>query len=509
MKLFHAAAFVVCAFILLPQYSRAGSPDPNLDRQLYLAGIKTAQNSSQQDSDGDGIPDAIDNCPGAYNPDQQDSDDDGYGDACDSSSAFAVLDTHLESVTIFDDATGGKNTVDINTLDNWWTIRSAGDSGWLVKGCDYGKSIFTIWHMDTSGTMRGSKIPATMGGVFYAGLRNGTIVQNDFYSGALTQTSGDGVLLKTIDVRLDVEQATDNRTWHNSGDIASLSGGRFVVAPESGRVSTGGAGYTPLLCYYSDNLTLQTIKDISDLKCTLINMVGRPQGGFVALGNRDGSDHITHLFYFDDAGGLIQDRDITVDIPNTENMNYYYFLLSAGGDGGVTVSLYSGSKIWVYHMDVQNAGSATMRRADVSSVTSAPPVTYDLSGIGIRSIGAIGGSYKESIVLQETTTTTVPPGTTTTTVPPGATTTTTIASGSTTTTACPAMRVLGANSPKLENLRDFRDSTLAQSAIGRKIIQIYYNNADSINAALEISPSLRTTARRVLEIIAPMLGTKE
>ena len=35
------------------------------------------------DADGDGVPDAADNCPGVRNPDQADSDVDGIGDACD------------------------------------------------------------------------------------------------------------------------------------------------------------------------------------------------------------------------------------------------------------------------------------------------------------------------------------------------------------------------------------------------------------------------------------------
>jgi hypothetical protein len=81
-------------------------------------------------------------------------------------------------------------------------------------------------------------------------------------------------------------------------------------------------------------------------------------------------------------------------------------------------------------------------------------------------------------------------------------TTTTTVSGKT----CPAQKVLGSDNPKLENLRDFRDNKLAQSVVGRRIISIYYNNAESINAVLERSPALRAVTRRVLEMLAPMVG---
>ena len=71
---------------------------------------------------------------------------------------------------------------------------------------------------------------------------------------------------------------------------------------------------------------------------------------------------------------------------------------------------------------------------------------------------------------------------------------------------CLFVHLLGDESPAVANLRFFRDTTLSQSLIGRKIIQIYYNNADSINDALERSPALRAAARRILEMIAPMVG---
>ncbi|AFU98474.1 PHB depolymerase family esterase [Simiduia agarivorans] len=48
--------------------------------------VQACSGSSQPtDTDGDGVPDATDNCPAVANPDQADSDGDGTGDACDSS----------------------------------------------------------------------------------------------------------------------------------------------------------------------------------------------------------------------------------------------------------------------------------------------------------------------------------------------------------------------------------------------------------------------------------------
>ena len=112
------------------------------------------------------------------------------------------------------------------------------------------------------------------------------------------------------------------------------------------------------------------------------------------------------------------------------------------------------------------------------------------------------GTTTTTTAATESTTTTSIISTTTTTT--GSTTTTTIS-----TRPCPIARSLGEDNPTVELLRTFRDSRLAQSAVGRRIIQIYYNNADSMNAALDRSPALQRFTRSVLKRIAPLAGRKE
>lgn len=70
---------------------------------------------------------------------------------------------------------------------------------------------------------------------------------------------------------------------------------------------------------------------------------------------------------------------------------------------------------------------------------------------------------------------------------------------------CPFALIYGKDNPKLDNLRAFRDDKLAKSAIGRRIIHIYYNNADNINAAIERNPTLRAAVKWALDILEPMV----
>ena len=54
------------------------------------------------DSDGDGVPDTVDNCPSDYNPDQTDTDGDGMGDACDDDDDNDAFDDSVESYVATD-----------------------------------------------------------------------------------------------------------------------------------------------------------------------------------------------------------------------------------------------------------------------------------------------------------------------------------------------------------------------------------------------------------------------
>ena len=61
----------------------ADAPLQSVDALTHDAFVADAPPDAPLDTDGDGIPDSVDNCPTVPNPDQLDTDHDGIGDACD------------------------------------------------------------------------------------------------------------------------------------------------------------------------------------------------------------------------------------------------------------------------------------------------------------------------------------------------------------------------------------------------------------------------------------------
>ncbi|HEV2988278.1 MAG TPA: nidogen-like domain-containing protein [Candidatus Angelobacter sp.] len=65
----------------------------------YVFQVRNGVPATQADSDGDGVPDELDNCPTVPNPDQKDSNFDGVGDACSTPSLLRNTAAFLQALT--------------------------------------------------------------------------------------------------------------------------------------------------------------------------------------------------------------------------------------------------------------------------------------------------------------------------------------------------------------------------------------------------------------------------
>lgn len=90
--------------------STVAAPEITLNEALSLS----------PDSDGDGVPDLVDNCPLVANPDQQDSDGDGIGDTC----SF--------NICLQDDSNG--NLLRFNSASGNYQFTKCGPSGFTLSG---------------------------------------------------------------------------------------------------------------------------------------------------------------------------------------------------------------------------------------------------------------------------------------------------------------------------------------------------------------------------------------
>jgi hypothetical protein len=299
---------------------------------------------------------------------------------CDLGDRFAVLDTATNKVSVFDLQGELLTSTDFNSSGVAFHIRDAGQSGWLVKGYSTAAK-WTIWHIDSSGALVKSFVDPAIGeGSYYSTLNNGTFVVNDRNMGKITLFN---LLLAPI---LSLNTWNDPNGWLYSyvlmGDVAGLIGGRLVVLPEQGSRYYGGVGRTPYIYFYNNTLTLSNKVNISSLNITIFALAGLSNGGFVGIGNTTGGEYLTHLFYFNSSGAMVDQRDITDDIPSITTKNFMHFTISSTNDGGVIVAELHGSSVWIYH---------------------SPPVEINLFTQGITNIGGIGGSAFQAQVVPPST----------------------------------------------------------------------------------------------------------
>ena len=69
---------------------------------------------------------------------------------------------------------------------------------------------------------------------------------------------------------------------------------------------------------------------------------------------------------------------------------------------------------------------------------------------------------------------------------------------------CPATYLLGVGDTRLGTLRQFRDTVLAKSSAGEKLIQLYYTNGNSMMALFDYSPAIKYSTKKVLELFVPV-----
>jgi hypothetical protein len=70
---------------------------------------------------------------------------------------------------------------------------------------------------------------------------------------------------------------------------------------------------------------------------------------------------------------------------------------------------------------------------------------------------------------------------------------------------CVAAYLLGADDPRLDTLRRYRDEKLALTPAGREMIKLYYAKSDELIAVCEKNPAAKQSLKKLLESIIPAL----
>src|SRR5262249_47667014 len=155
----------------------AGNVDPTPAQRSFVV--------TSGDADGDGVPDAADNCPFTPNPDQADLDGDGVGDVCDPSTAVstAVTLTGARTFVGLTVKSGGVLTASSITTTRSLTSQSGGRVTHAVR--DTAGLVLDV--TDTLDVQAGGLIDVSSHGLRGGGTQNGDV------GGSAFGTSGEAI----------------------------------------------------------------------------------------------------------------------------------------------------------------------------------------------------------------------------------------------------------------------------------------------------------------------------
>jgi len=465
---------------------------------------------------------------------QEDSDGDGFGDVCDSENSFALIDTVLNKMVVFDLAGNPLYEKDFNDTGICFFV-SPSTRGWLVKGCPlsgWDADNWIIW--DLRPDLSVANTIMNLGpGPFYTGITSGNFIVGDVFTGIINLHNPGGTIIGSTNVWQ--EENGWPYDYNLLGEIAGLANGGFVVPPEGGYYGL----YTPYLYFYDNDLHLIKKVDISNEKLHLFNLNGLSDGGFVATCADSGyTDRVQYLCFFNSEGKLTEKIDISGDLPEPHDYNYMNVFVAGLRNGEVMVSKYGYDKVWFYHSQLEALNVSAYGIAGIGSIagnvlqvpeslscaiTINPATAEVVSGKRLDFTAAVTGEcaepHYEWSVESAIGSTCDKSGTYTAgfnfdiaspktdivrvvdTGNGGISTAATVSVLS----PCAAEQIYGTNATELTVLRQFRDEILNKTPAGRQLTRLYYAWSPAIVEAMSEDEAFKQEIKKVIDSLLPVI----
>ncbi len=326
------------------------------------------------DTDGDGVPDASDNCPSVSNPGQDDADNDGLGNACDTNSyapavATAAADASgnegdtLATSGAFSDA-DGPSTLAITKVSGAGTVDDNGDGtwSWSLATTDNGSGNVVVQASDGEHTAAIDSFNWSAANVAPTAIFNSPDV-NEGSAINLSLTSPVDVVadLPTLQYAFDCGDGSGYGTFSstNTASCPTTDNGTRTV---KGKIEDKDGGVTE----YTDNVTINNVAPTASITGA---PASSPEGTAINLGSS-----VTDPSSTDTAAGFTYAWSVT------KNGNPY-----ASGSGASFSFTPDDNGIYVVSFSATDKDSGTGTDSKTITVTNVAP-TPSISGAPASSL---------------------------------------------------------------------------------------------------------------------------